>query len=95
MRDLFINAFEWVIHVAVFLGAAGITVLTFGIAMQGIELGGGLPALQGIGPALAVFFGGMLALIVVAGAIYVPLGIYANTRRTADALELLITLRRG
>ena len=95
MRDFFINGLEWVIHVLVILAAAGITVLTFGIAMQGIDLGLERPRVEGPLAALVVFVGGMLALLVIGGALYLLLGIYANTRRTADALELLIALRKG
>lgn len=95
MRDFFIRALEIVINVIVVLMVIGILLAAvaamtgmggFMYATAGIP-GGGVVAGLGI-----LIFGG-LYLILVAGFLYLGLGIYQNTRRTAAALEELA--RRG
>lgn len=92
MRDFFINALEWIITAVIVLSAVGIAVVAIGTLFGGVPVG----AFRIEGPlmAVAVAVCGTLALLVIGGSLYLGLGIYANTRRTADALELLITLRR-
>jgi hypothetical protein len=63
--------------------------------MQGVDFGPGLPRAEGAVAALIVLAAGTVSLVVIGGALYLLLGIYANTRRTADALELLIAMRKG
>ncbi|WP_179378608.1 hypothetical protein [Jannaschia marina] len=92
MRDFFIKGLEIVITVVLILAAVGIAVVAIGALFGGVPVG----EFRIEGPAMAavVALGGYLGLLVIGGALYLGLGIYANTRRTADALELLITLRR-
>lgn len=78
MRDFFILWLERIINVVVILGA--IAVLIGGLGVMFHPYGG---FLQGI----AIWFGGAMYLLVMAGFIYLGLGIYNNTRRTADAVE--------
>lgn len=82
MRDFFIRGMEMIINVVVVLGI--IAIVIGAIATANSPYGGG--ALQG----LAVFLGGTLSLIMMAGGIYLALGIYSNTRRTAEAVERLL-----
>lgn len=92
MRDFFIKALEVIITIVVVVAAVAIAVVAIGALFGGVPVG----AFRIEGPmmAAAVALGGYLGLLVVGGALYLGLGIYANTARTADALELLITLRR-
>ena len=85
MRDLFIGLLEKVIHVIVVLAALGIAIAAIAAlfnagGQMGIP-GGGILAALGI-----LVFGG-LYLIMFAGFMYLGLGIYQNTKRTAELLE--------
>lgn len=92
MRDFFIKALEVIITIVVVLTAVAIAVVAIGALFGGVPIG--TFRIEGPMMAAAVALGGYLALLVVGGTLYLGLGIYANTARTADALELLITLRR-
>lgn len=78
MRDFFILWMERIINVVVVIGA--VVVLIAAVTTMFNAQGG---FLAGIG----VLVGGALYLILMAGMIYLGLGIYANTRRTAEAVE--------
>lgn len=80
MRDFFILWLERIINVIVILGA--VVVLVTGLVAMFSAQGG---FLQG----LAIWFGGAIYLLMMAGFIYLGLGIYSNTRRTAEAVEKL------
>ncbi|MEM8851518.1 MAG: hypothetical protein AAGE03_15985, partial [Pseudomonadota bacterium] len=71
-----------------------VAVVSIGALFGGVTLADGLPRIEGPVAAAIFALAGSVALLVIGGALYLGLGIYANTRRTADALELLITLRR-
>ncbi|UWQ19158.1 hypothetical protein [Jannaschia sp. M317] len=94
MRDFFIKGLEIVISVVIVLAAVGIVVAAIGALMGSVPTAPGLPPIEGPLAAAVILIGGALTLLITGGALYLFLGIYANTRRTADALELLITLRR-
>lgn len=80
MREFFIDALEAIIAVVLILGA--IVILISGIgAMFGAQ--GGF--LRG----LAILIGGSIYLMLIGGMAYLGLGIYHNTRRTAEAVERL------
>ena len=85
MRDFFIKSLEIVINVVVVIAAIGI-VIAAGAAM----LGGGAAQAQfgmsGVFAGLLILLGGFVYLILMAGFMYLGLGIYQNTKRTADAL---------
>lgn len=80
MREFFINALEKIIAVVIVLGA--VVVLVAGIGAMFSPYGG---FFQGLG----ILIGGALYLMLVGGMAYLGLGIYHNTRRTADAVEAL------
>ncbi|MEL6587465.1 MAG: hypothetical protein AAFY65_08685 [Pseudomonadota bacterium] len=92
MRDFFITSLEWIINIVMVLCAVGIAVVAIGALFGGVPVGDYV--IQGPLMAAAVAIGGVLGLLVVGGSLYLGLGIYNNTRRAADALELLLTLRR-
>lgn len=79
MREFFIGALEKIITVVIILGA--IVVLVAGI--------GAMFGPQGFLRGLVVLIGGALYLLLIGGFGYLGLGIYHNTRRTADAVEQL------
>ena len=87
MRDFFIRGFEAVLSVLLIVAAIGIV-----IAAGAVAFGGGsvdeMPSGTG-GPiaGLVILVGGFVALIVYGGFLFLGLGIYHNTRRTAEALE--------
>lgn len=86
MRDFFIRSLEMVINVIVVIAALGIlgaavAAAAGGPAMMGHDGGPGGPLLG-----LMILVGGTLYLILVAGFMYLGLGIYQNTRRMAEEM---------
>ncbi|QQA42543.1 hypothetical protein [Pelagovum pacificum] len=84
MRDFFINAFEKLVGVLVILMIIGVVLATAGAATGMYSQMPGAPS--PIIAAIMVFVGGSLYVILFAGLMYLGLGIYQNTRRTAEAL---------
>ena len=90
MRDFFIIALEYIIHVVVVLAILLLFIATamvgLGMYDPGIILPGGVGS---TGPLAAVFLFivGFIQIILVAGMLYLGFGIYQNTRRMAEALE--------
>lgn len=87
MRDFFIGGFEillgiivvlMIIAVIVFAGVAG---FGGGMMMNGQAIPGG-PAV-----AAGILVGGLLYVLFIGGFMYLGLGIYQNTKRTAAAME--------
>lgn len=79
MRDFFINALEKIIAVVIVLGALAVLIGGVGtIFSQGGFLRG-----------LGILIGGSIYLMLIGGMAYLGLGIYHNTRRTAEAVEKL------
>ena len=89
MRDFFINSFEILVGVIVVLLGIGV----LGVAGVAAFGGGGMgPNGQGIhGPlaGLAILVGGGIYIVFLGGIMYLGLGIYQNTKRTAVAMEKL------
>ncbi|MFO7919580.1 MAG: hypothetical protein R6U99_01985 [Nioella sp.] len=81
MRDFFIGALDKLIAVLVILMIIGVVVGAVMTAMS--PMGSTLQA-------VAILVGGALYVILMAGMLYLFLGIYHNTKRTAEILE-----RRG
>ena len=85
MRDFFINAFEKLVAVIVVLMCIFVVIaaaaVSFGAGMGPGGQGGGI--LQG----LMVLIVGAIYVVFLGGAMYLGLGIYQNTKRTADLLE--------
>ena len=77
MRDFFILALEKLIAVIVVLMMIAVVVFAF-IAMSSPQGG----AVQG----LAILVGGALYVVLMGGMLYLFLGIYHNTKRTAELL---------
>jgi len=78
LRDFFIYWMERIINVLIAIGAIGVFVA--GLVVMFSAQGG---FLQGI----VTWIGGAFYLILMGGMIYLGLGIYDNTRRTAEAVE--------
>lgn len=91
MRDFFINSLEKLVSVLVILLGLGVLI---GAAAAGFGGGGmGPGGMGGGGPvaAIAILIGGSIYTIIVGGFLYMGIGIYQNTKRSADALEKLLT----
>ena len=76
MRDFFIQGFETLISVILVLAGIGVVIGAISAIFQ-----------QGILAGLAVLVFGAIYLLMTGGIAYLALGIYHNTRRTAEALE--------
>ncbi|WP_136648602.1 hypothetical protein [Paracoccus aeridis] len=85
MRDFFIRGFEIIATIFVVLGTLAIVGGAVGVAFS--------PA-GGILPAIGVLIGGFVYLCLIAGGIYIAIGIHDNTRRTAAAVEELLRRQR-
>ncbi len=83
MRDFFIRAFEIIVGVFIVLIALG--VVLGGVAVLFIDGPEGTPS-GVLGAVLIWGFGGIYVLFI-GGALYLGLGIYQNTKRTAEILE--------
>ena len=96
MRDFFIRGLEMVINIIMALLVIGLVALAAALALGAVPVDNAAmantPLATARGPiaGLAVLIGGGLYLIVMGGFAYLGLGIYQNTRRTADALERLV-----
>ncbi len=86
MRDFFIRGFETILSVILVIAAIGIVVAA-GFAAFGAPVEGAPAGMQGPLAGLAILVGGFVGLIVYGGLLYLGLGIYHNTRRTAELLE--------
>lgn len=84
MRDFFIRSLEKLIGVIIVLMGIGVVVGFIGIAFGGGPYGSG-----GILPALLFLVVGIIYVILVGGFMYLGVGIYQNTLRTAKAVEKL------
>ena len=92
MRDFFINGFEILVGVIVVLliiavlGAAG--AVAFGGGGTFIQ---GMPMQGGILAGVAILVAGLLYVVFLGGLMYLGLGIYQNTKKSAAALERMAT----
>lgn len=88
MRHFFIKSLDMLIGLFVVLGALG--VLVAAVAASTGAMAGPTGALSGgIGAALVVLVVGLLYIAFIAGFLYLGVGIYHNTRRTAEAVEAM------
>lgn len=81
MRDFFINSLEKVVNVLM-------VILIIGVVLS--ALASLFMAEGGIIMALAVLVGGGFYTILMGGIIYLGLGIYQNTKTTAEATQALL-----
>lgn len=90
MRDFFIRSLETVVNVIVILGAIAVVLAALAVTFGGGHMGGaGGPMGGGPLAGLLVLIVGGIYLILVGGFMYLGLGIYQNTKRTAEAVERL------
>ncbi len=90
MRDFFIRSLETVVNVIVILGAIAVVLAALVVTFGGGHMGGaGGPMGGGPLAGLLVLIVGGIYLILVGGFMYLGLGIYQNTKRTAEAVERL------
>ena len=91
MRDFFINSFEILVGVIVVLLSLGVIIFAglaaFGSGTPG--MGPGMAMANGPLAGLAILVGGAIYVIFIGGLMYLGLGIYQNTKRTAAAVEKL------
>lgn len=87
MRDFFINAFEKLVAVIVVLMCVFVVIAAVGVAFGGGMGPGGPGAGGGVLMGLLVLAVGAIYVVLIGGAMYLGLGIYQNTRRTAELLE--------
>lgn len=91
MRDFFINSFEILVGFIVVLMGLGVLLFaamaTFGGGNMGAQMGPNAPSGPLIG--LLILVAGAVYVIFVGGLMYLGLGIYQNTKRTAEAVEKL------
>ena len=89
MRDFFIRSLESIVNVLVILGAIGVVIAAFAAGFGRGSTGMHDEAFGGPVAFIVVLLGGFVYLTLLAGFIYLALGIYSNTKRTADAVERL------
>ncbi|MCQ0093130.1 hypothetical protein [Roseovarius sp. M141] len=87
MRDFFIHSLEKLIGVIIVLMGIGIIIGFFGIAFGGGY--GPYGQSGGIFAALIFLFVGAIYVVLMGGFMYLGVGIYQNTLRTANAVEKL------
>jgi hypothetical protein len=84
MRDFFVNSLEKLIGVIVVFLCIGVVGFAASVSFGSSS---GVPTNPWIG--LVVLIGGAMYVILVGGFLYMGVGIYQNTKRTADAIEKL------
>lgn len=90
MRNFFIRAFDVLIAVIAILMIIGTLVLTY-FAFTGGTIIQGLPFEGGPISGLMMLVGGLLFTIIQVGFLYIGTGIYMNTKRTAEAVETMLS----
>ncbi len=81
MRDFFINSLEKLIGVIIIVMGVGVIIGSFAVAFGSAGQGGGLFA------GLLFFVFGAIYVVLMGGFMYLGVGIYQNTLRTAKAIE--------
>ena len=89
MRDFFIRGFEAILSIVLVVMAIGIGVVAGLTAFGSATLSEALPpGTSGPVAGAIILVVGFVALLVYGGLLYLGLGIYHNTRRTAELLEM-------
>lgn len=81
MRDFFINSFEKLVGIIIVVMIVGVVIGAIGTMFSG-EAGGFFAG-------IAVLLFGGIYVVMMGGVMYLALGIYHNTMRSADAIERL------
>ena len=85
MRNFFIKSFEAIASIIVVIGV--VAIIAGAVSVSQLPQGG-------IARAIGVLIGGFVYLCLIAGGIYIAIGIHDNTRRTAAAVEELLRRQR-
>ena len=83
MRDFFINSLQKIVAVLIIVMAVAVLAGGLGVMFAGPAQGGGFL------PGLMVLIFGAVYVLVVGGFLYLALGVYDNTKRTAEAVEAM------
>lgn len=94
MRHFFIKSLDFLIGLFVVIGFLGVGLAALAASTGGLAGVGG-PPVGGAGAALFLLIAGTLYIAFVAGFLYLGVGIYHNTKRTADAVEALLGKERS
>jgi ABC-type Na+ efflux pump permease subunit len=87
MRDFFINGFEILLGVIIVCAIIGVIVMAGLVAFGNGTVIQGMPMQASPLVGLAFLVGGLLYVVFIGGLMYLGLGIYQNTKKTAAALE--------
>lgn len=90
MSHFFIRLLDFLIGIAVVVGFLGVLVVAFAASSGAISGPAGI-SFGGNGAGIVVLIGGLLYLAFISGFLYLGVGIYDNTRRSAEALEFLLS----
>ena len=90
MGHFFIRLLDFLIGIFVAVGFVGVLVVAFA-ASSGAILGPAGTSFGGNGAGIVILIGGLIYLAFIAGFLYLGVGIYDNTRRSAEALEFLLS----
>ncbi|MEI2687826.1 MAG: hypothetical protein V9G14_17520 [Cypionkella sp.] len=88
MRDFFINSLEKLVSAIVIILGLGVLVGA-GAALMGAGHMGGQSNMPGPLAGLLILIFGGIYVVFVGGFLYMGIGIYQNTKRSAEALEKL------
>jgi hypothetical protein len=88
MVAFFVRSLELLMNVLIVLGVATVFVAAGAAGFGGISIENG-QTWGGPIPFLVVLLGGLIYLTLFGGFVYLGLGIYKNTKRSAEALERL------
>jgi hypothetical protein len=86
MRHFFIRSFEILVGFFVILGILGVLATALAVGTGSMTATNG-DSISGVFAAIAILFGGLLYITFMAGFMYMGVGIYNNTKRTAEAVE--------
>lgn len=90
MHHFFIRSLDMLIGLFVVVGIAAVLLAGYAVS-EGAWIGSsGVPLANGAFAGALVIIIGTLNLLFVAGFLYLGIGIYYNTKRTADAVEKMV-----
>jgi uncharacterized membrane protein len=91
MRHFFIKSLDLLIGLFVILGILAVLLAAMAAGTGGMTGLNGVPVGGGGGAAIVILVVGLLYIAFIAGFLYLGVGIYHNTKRTADAIEVLVS----
>lgn len=90
MRDFFIRALEHLIGFFVVIMLLAVVGGSIAVMATGLPQPNG-GTVSGVGAGLFLLVVGLLYTVLIGGFMYLGVGIYHNTKRTAEAMELMKT----